>query len=64
MAISVRWGLELDRLVGIARPHKHDCAADLPLFAGIFPDQNALIVRRADGERGLAPRSGKDYHAL
>ena len=34
---------------------KHDCAGNLPLFAGIFPDQNDPIVRRADGERELSP---------
>jgi hypothetical protein len=35
---------------------KHDCAGNLPLFAGIFQDQIAPIVRRgADGERELSP---------
>ena len=34
---------------------KHDCAGNLPPFAGIFPDQNDPIVRRADGEREQSP---------
>ena len=34
---------------------KHDCAGNLPLFAGFFPDQNAPIVPRDAAERELSP---------